>query len=421
MTFVSSRTYRPKTRTYHSGPRIYCPFRGPNAGDELECPFHRPLLLVSALLPLLSPTGPVRRAFTSRQTYPHVLWTTCWAVDNPASWNHIVRSGLNWLGTARFNRPMTSNTTPHTARRMNAPALAPPGVPLPADEAPSPSLRYYTPPPKPLASCERKRSKDAPAGALAIDTTFQNIVTMTAGHSGIGLSVMSAMLAWALTERGRSCALVDADFVGGCLDLLLGVERESGLRFSQVEAPLGYIEGTALNHDLLTWEGVRVLPYDPWNARQPDWWEVQAAVRALAQANDVVIVDAGQGGLVETVNDLRSSMHIVAAELSVIGLARAKTHRMRLDSWGCPTPRIVGVLPRGKPRGRGEVGVPEAEDYLTATVLGPVRPFAGLCGDVLEGLGIRSIPKGSRKAINLLADAIEQTIRPTHAATEPDW
>ena len=41
---------------------------------------------------------------------------------------------------------------------------------------------------------------------------------------------------------------------------------------------------------------LRVLPYDPWSARQPDWWEVQAAIRALAETNDVVIVDAGQGG-----------------------------------------------------------------------------------------------------------------------------
>lgn len=70
-----------------------------------------------------------------------------------------------------------------------------------------------------------------------------------------------------------------------------------------------------MNHELMMWEGVRVLPYDPWSARQPDWWEVQAAIRALAETNDVVIVDAGQGGLIETVPDLRSGMQVIAAEL----------------------------------------------------------------------------------------------------------
>ncbi|MBW3089923.1 cobyric acid synthase [Bifidobacterium miconisargentati] len=318
---------------------------------------------------------------------------------------------------------MNSNTTPRVARRMASPAVAPPGVPLPADDMHSSAFRYYTPPPKPLASSDRKRSKDAPPAALATDTVFHNIVTMTASHSGIGLSVTASMLAWTLAGRGLNCALVDADFVGGCLDLLLGVERESGLRFSQIDAPLGRLEGAALNHELLVWEDVRILPYDPWNARQPEWWEVQAAIRALAEANDVVIVDAGQGGLIETVPDLRRGVQVVAAELSVMGLARTKSHRSRLASWGCDTPTIVGIEPRGAPRGRGGVGIAEAEDYLTATVLGPIRPNVGLCGDVLEGLGIRSVVKGSRKAVTMLADAVEQAIRPPRAASKPseEW
>lgn len=155
-------------------------------------------------------------------------------------------------------------------------------------------------------------------------------------------------------------------------------------------------------------------------ARQPDWWEVQAAIRALAETNDVVIVDAGQGGLIETVPDLRSGMQVIAAELSVMGLARAKSHRSRLDSWGCEAPHIVGVEPRGAPRGRGHVGIGEAQDYLTATVLGPVKPSVNLCGDVLEGLGIRSVTKGSRKAVSLLADLVEQAIRPVSGASCKD-
>lgn len=175
-----------------------------------------------------------------------------------------------------------------------------------------------------------------------------------------------------------------------------------------------------MNHELMMWEGVRVLPYDPWSARQPDWWEVQAAIRALAETNDVVIVDAGQGGLIETVPDLRSGMQVIAAELSVMGLARAKSHRSRLDSWGCEAPHIVGVEPRGAPRGRGHVGIGEAQDYLTAAVLGPVKPSVNLCGDVLEGLGIRSVTKGSRKAVSLLADLVEQAIRPVSGASCKD-
>ena len=57
---------------------------------------------------------------------------------------------------------------------------------------------------------------------------------------------------------------------------------------------------------------------------------------------------------------------------------------------------------------------------LTATVLGPVKPSVNLCGDVLEGLGIRSVTKGSRKAVSLLADLVEQAIRPVSGASCKD-
>ena len=90
-----------------------------------------------------------------------------------------------------------------------------------------------------MAAYERKRSNRTPEESFSTNVALHNIVTVTSGHGGVGLSVMAAMLALTLTERGQSCVLVDADFVAGCLDLLLGLEREPGLRFSQIDAPLG--------------------------------------------------------------------------------------------------------------------------------------------------------------------------------------
>ncbi|KAB7788859.1 CobQ/CobB/MinD/ParA nucleotide binding domain-containing protein [Bifidobacterium cebidarum] len=245
---------------------------------------------------------------------------------------------------------------------------------------------------------------------MSTSVKLQNVVTFTSSHSGMGLSTTAAMLARALAGRDRRCALVDADFASGCMDLLLGVERESGLRFNQIVAPLGNVEGEALNDELIAWDGVRVLPYNPWIGLRPTWWEVQAVVRALSSANDVVIVDAGQGELVETVPDLTRSMQIMGVELSVVGLARARTHRARLSTWDCGSPHLIGFAPRGAPRGRGDVSMEEAEGYLLANILGPIRPNTSLCGDVLEGLGIQSVPKINRKAIESLADLVEQTI-----------
>ena len=54
-------------------------------------------------------------------------------------------------------------------------------------------------------------------------------------------------------------------------------------------------------------------------------------------------------------------------------------------------------------------------------MVGPIRLTSGLCGDVLEGLGIRSVPKGSRKAIEALADAVERDIRAGARAAGLKW
>ncbi|MBT1163183.1 cobalamin biosynthesis protein CobQ [Bifidobacterium felsineum] len=261
-----------------------------------------------------------------------------------------------------------------------------------------------------MSSCRRERSKDAPRNAVSTSVKLHNIVTLTASHSGMGLSTTAAMLARALAGRDRRCALIDADFASGCMDLLLGVERESGLRFNQIVAPLGNVEGEALNDELIAWDGVRVLPYNPWIGLRPTWWEVQAVVRALSSANDVVVVDAGQGELVEAVPDLTSSMQIMGVELSVVGLARARTHRAKLSTWDCSSPHLIGFAPRGAPRGRGGVSMEEAEGYMLAEILGPIKPNTSLCGDVLEGLGIQAVPKNNRKSIERLADLVERTI-----------
>lgn len=279
-----------------------------------------------------------------------------------------------------------------------------------------PRLQYFSPssqPPSLTAACTSRPLPSRPSRPnrdSSTDVVLQNIVTMTSSHSGIGLSTTAAMLAMTLSQRGRSCALIDADFDSGCLDLLLGVERESGLRFNQINAPLGKIEGRALNDELIDWEGVRVLPYNTWTGLRPEWWEVQAVIRALAEANDVVIVDAGLGEFVETMPELQHGMQVVGVELSVMGLARVRAHRARLSAWECSPPRLIGIAPRGAPRGRGIVSIDEAESYLVSPVMGPIYANTSLCGDVLDGLGIRAVPKNCRKAISSLADAVERAL-----------
>ena len=161
---------------------------------------------------------------------------------------------------------------------------------------------------------------------MSTEVRPRNVIVLSSASGGTGLSTTAAMLAWTFVLRGRSCALVDLDLSGGGLDVLLGIENESGPCLQDLDAPLGTIDGGALVGELPSWEGVHVLAYAPWKGDPPAHWESTAAVDALSEANDVVLVDAGRGEVFMTVPGLLQARQLIMAELSVLGLARAGAH-----------------------------------------------------------------------------------------------
>ena len=235
-----------------------------------------------------------------------------------------------------------------------------------------------------------------------------NILTCTAASGGIGLSLTAALLARALNGRDLTSALVDADLSGGGLDILLGIEKNHGTRFDTLDAPLGDVDGDVLNRRLPVWDGVRVLSHNPWNWPTPPWWSIQAAVRALSEMNGIVIVDAGRGTGLADMPELDTVPRLLAAELSVLGLARAKPHLQRIrDQHASADVILVGIEPRGVGRqASGPVGVDEAEDYLGQTFDACMHTDPKLCSDILSGLGAQHVARRNRLAIDTLADRV---------------
>ncbi|MCH9276602.1 P-loop NTPase [Bifidobacterium amazonense] len=289
----------------------------------------------------------------------------------------------------------------------------------PADLAWTAGYAGYETAVRPQATYDRAgppfRTSGLSAG-MTVDTTCRNVVACTSASGGAGLSTFAAMLAHRLSERGLPCALVDADFTGGGLDMLIGIENEEGERFETLDAPLGRLEGEALNRELPEWDGVRVLSFDPWNGPTPNWWQAQAAVRALSEANHVVIVDAGRGEALRGVSELGDAAQLVVVELSVLGLARARGHVGRLlervgeGGDGQPEPFVVGIAPRGTAKGTGMVDVREASDYLGVDIAGPVKADRRLCSDILSGMGIRAVNRGTRRTVDRASDWVERLL-----------
>lgn len=272
---------------------------------------------------------------------------------------------------------------------------------------------------------------------------------------GVGATVLTALCAWHLTMRNRTCALVDADFTAGGMDVTLGIETEPGMRWSSISAPLGRIEPRSLLHELPEWEETVVLAADPWNDLAPDWWEVDAAMRALTEACEIVLVDGGHADSEHTLR-MHAGVRVVVVELSVLGLARARGLLIRLKesrgsggrhgggrhgggrhggsgggarhSGGARTRQgglqggsssagtvdiptlLVGIKPAAAPRS-GMVTVEEAEEYLGSPLIAVFTHDRSIGRSVLSGTGIPAVPRRYRRSLDALCDRLEMECR----------
>ena len=264
----------------------------------------------------------------------------------------------------------------------------------------------------PMAGVGNVRSRSAETDRTSVSAAaLGNVVTVDAAFAGIGASTLAALLSRELTERGCKSVLVDADLAGGGLDVLLGVENEDGTRFGDVSAPLGNIDGKALVRELPVWDGVPLLACDPWKNENPQSWEVQSCVRALAHVRDAVVVDVGQWHSLRDVPELTQAIRVTVVELTVLGLARAKAAMQSKDlPYNRDRHLIVGIEPRGAIRNQGATTIEEAENYLDRGLEAVVRPDARLCGELLDGLGLRRPNRQTAKALAILADGVQEAL-----------
>jgi secretion/DNA translocation related CpaE-like protein len=85
------------------------------------------------------------------------------------------------------------------------------------------------------------------------------LAVVSGSCGGAGTSTLAATLALAAASRSEGALLVDADPYGGGLDLLLGAEREEGLRWPELAGLRGRVSGDALLAALPETTGVHVL------------------------------------------------------------------------------------------------------------------------------------------------------------------
>lgn len=206
-------------------------------------------------------------------------------------------------------------------------------------------------------------------------------IAIIGGHGGAGATTLAAAVAMAAVDDSRRVLLLDVDDLGAGIDLTLGVEAQSGLRWQDLTVHGGTVRGQSL-HDALpkASDGLSILAprRDVAGAVTVD--AVIATLDAGRADGDVIVVDLPRADSA-VVRAVVESVDLVAVvtTATVHGVASSRVVAARI----CGTEVATEVVVRGPAPG-GLRGV-EVADAIGLPLLATYRSDPGLAGRLEAG------------------------------------
>ncbi|URN17092.1 MULTISPECIES: septum site-determining protein Ssd [Streptomyces] len=217
-------------------------------------------------------------------------------------------------------------------------------------------------------------------------------VGVLGGRGGAGASILACALAVGAARAGHRTMLVDGDPLGGGLDVLLGAEREEGLRWPDLADSRGRVAGAALEESLPSLHGLRVLSWDRGDTAAVSPEAMRSVLAAARRRGGAVVVDLPRridDATVEALAQVDMGLLIVPGELRAVAAAKrvASVAGMVLDDL-----RVVV-------RGPCAAGVDEAwvAQVLGLPLVGELPAEPGLSASLADGTppgGSASSPLG---------------------------
>jgi secretion/DNA translocation related CpaE-like protein len=117
------------------------------------------------------------------------------------------------------------------------------------------------------------------------------VLAVAGGCGGAGASVLGTALAIAGLQSGMRTMLVDADLLGGGLDLAVGAEHTDGLRWPALAGTRGRLSASVLTETLPSLGDLTVLSWDRRDAQEATPEAMDALVDAGRRASQLVVID----------------------------------------------------------------------------------------------------------------------------------
>ncbi|MEV0262841.1 septum site-determining protein Ssd [Streptomyces sp. NPDC050617] len=149
-------------------------------------------------------------------------------------------------------------------------------------------------------------------------------VGVIGGRGGAGASTLACALALTAARAGHRAMLIDADPLGGGLDVLLDGERAEGLRWPAFARSRGRVGGGALEESLPELHSLRVLSWDRGDATTVQPEAMRAVLAAARRRGGTVVVDLPRRNDDATMEALRQvdvGLLVVPGELRAVAAA----------------------------------------------------------------------------------------------------
>ncbi|TDB77901.1 septum site-determining protein Ssd [Micromonospora sp. KC721] len=205
-------------------------------------------------------------------------------------------------------------------------------------------------------------------------------VAVLGGRGGAGASVFASGLAVTAARARLRTLLVDADPLGGGLDLVLGWEELDGLRWPALSDADGRVDAPALVRALPSRGDLVVLSWDRGDLLALPAPAMAAALDAARRGRDFVVADVPRqldDAAVVALQAADQAYLVVPAEL------RAAAAAARVVTAAAPHCAALGVIVRGPAPGR--LKAVEVARALGLPLAGTLRPEPALCRGLERG------------------------------------
>jgi len=117
------------------------------------------------------------------------------------------------------------------------------------------------------------------------------LVAVLGGRGGAGATTFACALAVTAARTGRTALLVDADPLGGGVDLVFGGEHDRGVRWPDLVATRGRVPASALSRALPQMQGLSVLSFDRGRTGPLPVQALEAVLSAGRRSHQLVVAD----------------------------------------------------------------------------------------------------------------------------------